>query len=323
MNILITSAGRRVSLIRAFRKEAKKIEPDSKIFAVDLNPGLSSACNISDGSFKVPKVTSSEYISTLTDLCERNDIDLVIPTIDPELPVLATNKDQLECNGLKVVVSNMELVRACQDKTNTVQFFKEREIPTPQIIDKDNLRYPIYAKPYDGSSSENNYIIQDASELRDYHTNDEELLFFDYLDHKIHNEYTLDLYYDRNSDLKCVVPRKRVEVRGGEVNKGLTEKNILVPFVKEKLGHVPGARGCLTLQLFLNRENQNIHGIEINPRFGGGYPLSYLSGANFLKWLIEEYLFEQPIEYFEDWEADLLMLRYDDEVLVHGFKHQQ
>lgn len=323
MNILITSAGRRVSLIRAFRKEAQKIEPDSKIFAVDLNPGLSSACNISDCSFKVPKVTSSEYIPTLTDLCERNDIDLVIPTIDPELPVLAANKDQLESNGSKVVVSNMKLVRACQDKTNTVQFFKEREIPTPQIIDKDNLRYPIYAKPYDGSSSENNYIIHDASELRDYHTNDEKLLFFDYLDHIIHNEYTLDLYYDLNSDLKCVVPRKRVEVRGGEVNKGLTEKNVLVPFVKKKLGHVPGARGCLTLQLFLNTEDHNIHGIEINPRFGGGYPLSYLSGANFPKWLIEEYLFEKPVEYFEDWEANLLMLRYDDEVLVHGFNHQQ
>jgi carbamoyl-phosphate synthase large subunit len=135
----------------------------------------------------------------------------------------------------------------------------------------------------------------------------------------MHDKYSLDLYYDRNSELKCVVPRKRIEVRGGEVNKGLTEKNLLVTYVKDKLAHISGARGCLTLQLFLNKENQDIHGIEINPRFGGGYPLSYLSGANFPKWLIQEYLFDQPIEYFEEWESNLLMLRYDDEVLVHGY----
>ncbi|GAA5521832.1 ATP-grasp domain-containing protein [Aliifodinibius salicampi] len=319
MNILITSAGRRVSLVRAFRKEARKVESESKIFTVDLNPGLSSACQISDRSFKVPKVTSPDYISTLTDLCADHNVDLLIPTIDPELPILSENKEQMEKSGVKVVVSQKELVKACQDKRNTIAFFEEKDIPTPQIIERDNLRYPIYAKPCDGSSSENNYVIKDASELRDYHLEDEKLLFFEYLDHQMHDEYTLDLYYDRNSDLKCVVPRKRIEVRGGEVNKGLTEKNLLVTYVKEKLGYISGARGCLTLQLFLNKETQDIHGIEINPRFGGGYPLSYLSGANFPKWLIEEYLFDQPIEYYEKWEANLLMLRYDDEVLVHGY----
>lgn len=321
MNILITSAGRRVSLVRAFREEAKKIETNSKVFAVDLNPELSSACTISDGSFKVPKVTSPDYIPTLVDLCNRHDIDLIIPTIDPELPMLAENKEELEKSGAKVVVSHQDFVMVCQNKHNTIDFFDEREIPTPRIIDKDHLRYPIYAKPFDGSSSENNYVIKDASELRDYHLEDDSLLFFEYLDHTTYNEYTLDLYYDRNSELKCVVPRKRVEVRGGEVNKGLTENNILVPYVQEKLARIPGARGCLTLQLFLNEETESIHGIEINPRFGGGYPLSYLAGANFPKWLIEEYLFDQPVDFYDGWETNLLMLRYDDEVLVHDYHH--
>lgn len=319
MNILLTSAGRRVSLVRAFRKEAQKIDSDSKIYTVDLEPRLSSACMVSDGSFKVPKVTHPDYSTTLTDICRRNNIDLLIPTIDPDLPALLTNKEQLENSGVKVVISEKELITACQDKRNTVEFFREKGIATPQIIEKTQLRYPIYAKPAEGSSSENNYVINDASELRDYHLADDNLLFFEYLNHKMYDEYTLDLYYDRNSDLKCVVPRKRIEVRGGEVNKGLTEKNILVPYVKERMSHIPGARGCLTLQLFLNKENQKISGIEINPRFGGGYPLSYLSGANFPKWLINEYLLDQPVPYYEDWESNLLMLRYDDEVLVHDY----
>src|SRR5699024_1173357 len=116
-----------------------------------------------------------------------------------------------------------------------------------------------------------------------------------------------------------VVPRKRIFVRAGEVNKGLAEKNEIVDFVKEKLADINGAIGCLTMQFFLGKKNRRIVGIEINSRFGGGYPLSYLAGANFPKWLIEEYYLNQSIAYFEDWENNLLMLRYDDEILVHKY----
>lgn len=320
MNILITSAGRRVSLIRAFRSEAQKINANSKVFAVDCQPQLSSACEVSDRSFEVPKVTCSDYITVLKNICSDNEVDLLIPTIDPELEVLAEHKEELENEGMRVVVSGSELVETCQDKRNTIDFFETKGIKTPQIIDKNNPRFPIYAKPYDGSSSENNFIIKTEADLHDYHLNDDRLLFFEYLDQEIYDEYTLDLYYDLQSDLKCVVPRKRIEIRGGEVNKGLTEKNVLVPFVKDKLSHIEGARGCLTLQLFLDSNTGDINGIELNPRFGGGYPLSYLAGANYPKWLIKEYLQKKSVEFFDEWEDQLLMLRYDDEVIVHGYK---
>ncbi|MEX0273573.1 MAG: ATP-grasp domain-containing protein, partial [Flavobacteriaceae bacterium] len=79
--------------------------------------------------------------------------------------------------------------------------------------------------------------------------------------------------------------------------------------------------GCLTAQFFMNRKGDKIYGIEINPRFGGGYPLSYLAGANFPQWIIKEYLMNGEMDdMFDCWESDLLMLRYDDEILVHGFK---
>lgn len=77
--------------------------------------------------------------------------------------------------------------------------------------------------------------------------------------------------------------------------------------------------GCITLQLFYNEVTGSVCGIEINPRFGGGYPLSYSAGANFPKWIIQEYLLGQKIEFFNEWEDNLLMLRYDDEILIHDY----
>ena len=84
---------------------------------------------------------------------------------------------------------------------------------------------------------------------------------------------------------------------------------------------MPGARGCLTAQFFKHKENDAVYGIEINPRFGGGFPLTYLAGANYPKWIIKEYFFNEPIpNSFDVWENNLLMLRYDDEILVHNFE---
>ena len=143
----------------------------------------------------------------------------------------------------------------------------------------------------------------------------------EYIGKEQHDEYTIDMYYDRHNTVKCIVPRKRILVRAGEINKGVTCKNNIVPFLKDKLGIIDGAIGCLTVQVFLNRNSGKIIAIEINPRFGGGYPLSYRAGANYPLWLINEYYNNQSIEYTENWEDQLLMLRYDDEVIVHANKN--
>jgi carbamoyl-phosphate synthase large subunit len=129
------------------------------------------------------------------------------------------------------------------------------------------------------------------------------------------------MYFDKSHQVKCIVPRKRILVRAGEINKGITAKNAIVPFLKEKLGFIEGAVGCLTVQVFLNNTTGRIIAIEINPRFGGGFPLSYRAGANYPLWLIQEYFTNQTINYTEDWEDSMLMLRYDDEVIVHATRN--
>lgn len=320
MNILITSAGQRVSLVRSFQKELKKYFENSQVFTTDLNPVLAPACHISDQSFTVPRVTSPEYIDQLLHLCLNNQIKLVVPTIDTELLVLSENIEYFKQQGIHLLVSDPELVRACRDKRQINQFFEKKGICIPQQYSLENLQFPVFVKPYDGSLSKGIFTAYCAEDIKPEHYADPKLMFMEYIAPENYDEFTVDCYYDQASELKCVVPRKRIFVRAGEVNKGVTKKNIIVTEFNQKLKHISGARGCLTIQVFLHKTEDKILGIEINPRFGGGYPLSYLAGANYSQWAIREYLLNQKIEEFATWSDNLLMLRYDAEVLVNDYQ---
>jgi len=320
MNILITSAGQRVSLVRAFQTEVKRKFQSSKVYTVDMNPKLAPACIISDGYKKVNRVIDINYIEDLIAICNDWQIKLIVPTIDTELLILSQNKERFNKLGIKIVVSNEEFISICRDKRLTNLFFIDKKIDIPKQYDKSNFEYPLFIKPYDGSLSKDIFLINKKEELTEFHFQNNKLMFMEYIDNSLFDEYTIDAYYDINNSLKCVVPRKRVAVRSGEISKGLTFNNYLVEYIKDKLSIIEGAIGCLTIQVFFNEKIQRVVGIEINPRFGGGYPLSYLAGANFPKWIIEEYLLNKQILYYDKWESNLLMLRYDDEILVHNYE---
>lgn len=319
MNILITSAGQRVSLVRSFQKELKKYSTTGLVMTTDMCPSLSPACIVSDKCFKVRKVTDPGYISELLHLCKAHKIKMVIPTIDTELMTLSEHKNLFEKEGISIIVSNISFISLCRDKRKTNQFFQERGIRIPKFIDKENPTFPLFIKPYDGSLSADTFLIKSEADLTDYHLQNNRFMFMEYMDKAIYNEFTVDMYYGKDFQLKCLVPRQRIHVRAGEINKGVTRKNIILPYLQEKLDCIEGAIGCLTAQFFLNQSNNDIVGIEFNPRFGGGYPLSYEAGANYPQWLIREYFLNESLSYFEEWEANLLMLRYDDEILVHGY----
>ncbi|MEJ2899311.1 ATP-grasp domain-containing protein [Acinetobacter sp. NS-4] len=318
-NILITSAGQRVSLVRSFQTELKKHFENGQVFTTDLNPVLAPACHVSDQSFTVPRVTSPEYIERLLQLCLENNIKLIVPTIDTELLVLSENIEIFKQQGIYLLVSDTALVQQCRDKRQINQFFEQHGIHIPQQYNLDHLQFPVFVKPYDGSLSKGIFTAQCAVDIKPEHRADPKLMFMEYIAPEDYDEFTVDCYYDRYSNLKCVVPRKRIFVRAGEVNKGVTKKNIIVAEFNQKLHHITGARGCLTIQVFLHKTEDKILGIEINPRFGGGYPLSYLAGANYSRWVIQEYLLDQTIEPFSAWNDNLLMLRYDAEVLVNDY----
>jgi carbamoyl-phosphate synthase large subunit len=319
-NILISSAGKRVSLVKAFKQELKSYFPESLIFTCDSNPELSAACAISDGFFKVPRLDDSSYITELVKQCNMNNIGLIIPTIDTELLLLSENQALLSSKGIEVVISSNKIINTCRDKSLIHSFFKSNNVTVAEEYNKVELKFPLFIKPRDGSRSIDTFVINTKDDLTDYHFSNEKFMFLEYIDHSQNDEYTCDTYYGLDNQLKSVVPRKRIEVRDGEVNKGKTDKNELVDYIKQHLNEINGARGCLTMQFFLNRNTRKIVAIEINPRFGGGYPLAYISGANFPKWIIEEYFLKKEISYFENWEDDLLMLRYDDEIIIRNYE---
>ncbi len=315
-NILITSAGKRFSLVRAFKETLERFYPNAKVFTTDMNPEMAPAGYISDKCFKVPRVTDSEYINILKEICLENNVGLIIPTIDTELLILAHNKEVFKDVGISISVSSEDFITICRDKRNTGSFFESHGIRVPHSIDKHNPTFPLFAKPYDGSLSKDLYVIKSADELTPEIMNHPKLIFMEYIDKTIYKEYTVDMYYGRDNCLKMAVPRERIEVRAGEINKGRTVKSEILDKMKESLNHIDGCFGCICLQLFYNAELHDIVGIEINPRFGGGYPQSYAAGANYPEFLIRECFNNESICYSDEWKNNLLMLRYDDAVFV-------
>lgn len=315
-NILITSAGRRVELVQAFKEKVAVLTPSHQVHAVDCIPQLAAACHIADSCSRSPKAADEGYPSFLLEYCQKHHIGLVVPTIDTELAVLAAHREQFDAYGIHIVVSSPKLISQSCDKRASSTIFADQGIRYPEIYQQDDLHFPCFAKPYNGSSSVGAMVATTPEELPIKVLQDPLMIFMELID-ETYEEYTVDAYYDREGDLKCLVPRKRLEVRAGEVSKGVTRRHGLYYFLLKHLRKLPGAIGCVTIQIFVDEKADDFIGLEINPRFGGGFPLSYAAGADFPGWLIREYLLDEKIEFFDGWVNDLMMLRYDAKVLVH------
>ena len=316
-NILITSAGKRVVLVQIFQNTLKSLNCSIKVYTTDMNPQMAPAGIISDGCIQVSRCTFEAYIDELLQICREKNIGVIIPTIDTELLILAENMQRFQDEGVSVVLSDDSFVRICRDKRLTALLFSQLHIDIPKEIDKFHPKFPMFAKPYDGSLSSNIHIIRNEDELTKDILEDPKLLFMEYVDRLECKEFTVDMYYGKDGHVKGIVPRERIEVRAGEINKGITRKNYIVSYLKERMEYMEGVRGCICLQLFYRESDHDIKGIEINPRFGGGFPLSYYAKANYAEYIIREYLLNEAIEYSEDWLDKTLMLRYDNDVIVY------
>ena len=318
-NVLLTSAGRRGVLVKLFQDEMRRLFPHGRVLAGDLNPDMSSACCLADESFRLPPVQSPDYVPHLLQLCLAQEVGVVVPTIDTELKTLSEHCYDFERQGIALIVSEPSLVRVCRDKRLTSQLFSQLGLDTARTVaNPSHADMPLFAKPYDGSCSIGTQVVRSQKEAAAVSAKNSKIMFVEYLDPAQHDEYTIDLYYDRESQLKCLIPRLRVEVRAGEVSKGRTIRLPEDAFLREAFENLQGAKGCITAQVFRCRTTGRIAAIEINPRFGGGYPLSYQAGANFPRWLLEEYVLNKEIEFYDTWEPNLTMLRYDGQVFVRG-----
>ena len=317
-NILVTSAGRRVSLVKAFKDSSKLLKTNSKVFITDLDPKTSPASYFADDSFKIGFFNDPNYIDCLLKICLNNKISIVIPTLDTELILLTNAKSVFKVNGIDIIISDLKLIKILRDKITTNTFFNSLKIKTPIIFNKDNMKFPVFLKPLNGSNSKGIYKAENINEIKPSDLDSKNMMILENIDNTIYDEYTIDLYYDKNSFLKCIVPRIRLKVVGGESNQGITKKNEVLDFVKDRFNFIEGAIGSLTLQVFSRKSNPlDIIGIEINPRFGGGYPFSLNAGANFPEYIIREYILNEQIEYFDKWKNNCLNIRYENEITIN------
>ena len=315
-NILITSAGRRVELVNIWKKVSKDtFNNEFKIYTCDINPQLSPACLKSDGAFKVPPSSDIYYLDKLLEKCIELKIGLIIPTIDYCLEPFSRYRKYFYDNGIIILISDWDFVKKCRNKLMTKDLFNSLGINYPEIIKKNNLKFPLIIKPIYGSSSNGIKIINNINELSNFDLNNENIFFQNYFSNDW-IEYSVDLLYDFNGNLVYCVPRKRISTRSGEISKGITKKNKLYDYVFTNFRRVNGARGVLTLQIFTDKSYEKFYGIEINARFGGGYPMSFAAGANFPEVIIREYFFDDKPRYKNNWKENMLCLRFDSTMSI-------
>lgn len=321
---MFTCAGRRVELIQAFIRAAESLGLGLEVHAADVEPHFAAAC-IAHRAHQIPLTSSPDYVNSLVEIARRERIDLIVPLIDLELLALSEARERFAEVGCHVIISSPQVVRTCGDKMATFDFLTAHGIPAPQtwlpdqVMRRPQHTFPYFLKPRWGSASKGNVVVRDELQLEASVRRVPDAIIQELLPGV---EYTLDVYTGYDGRPRCVVPRRRIEVRGGEVTKSLTVKHDGIAAtgvrVVEALGECVG---LITIQLFLQPHGK-IHVIEVNPRFGGGVPLAIHAGADFPKWLLAEWLGQEVQIRIDDFRDGVMMLRYHQSFFREGVPNE-
>lgn len=315
---LFSCVGRRVELLRAFRVAADVLGCGFDAHGADAVM-TSPAMHLVDHAHLVPPINSGKYIDALLDIVRARGINLLVPLIDNELTMVAESAERFRALGCTPLISTVEVVRTCRDKMATFRALEAAGIDTPhtqlwtEAITRTDHKFPYFLKPRSGSAGLGNYIIQTRDELHTFGLRVADAIVQEFVEGA---EHTLDVYAGFDGEPKCVVPRKRLEVRTGEVSKGLVVRDPAIMEVGTRVVRtLGGCRGVVTVQCIVTEEGR-IRVIEINPRFGGGVPLSIHVGADFPRWILSELLGKPVTIDPMGFRNDVAMLRYDDSVFV-------
>jgi carbamoyl-phosphate synthase large subunit len=323
INVLFTCAGRRNYLINYF-KEA--LRGNGKIFAGDFQKDAPSLID-ADVAILMPSFDDPNYITFLKDICKVNAIDAIISLNDLELPLLSKHKSELENNGQLVIISDSTVIDIAFDKWKTYEFLKSNKLQTPKTyinlkkaikdLETRKLNFPIVLKPRWGSASINIDVVENSEELALAYqlqkikisrtilanaskSNLEEAIL---IQEKISGiEYGMDILNDFNANYVGSFAREKLSMRSGETDKA---KSVIIKSLSEtgekiakSLKHI----GNLDIDLFVNESG--IFVLELNPRFGGGYPFSHEAGINtaaiFIAWLRGNSTIAKFINYKEN-----------------------
>jgi carbamoyl-phosphate synthase large subunit len=317
--LVLTSIGKRVQLIKHLKKSFSVIGVD----AGELNPGKAFV----DKFYRIPNANESGYIESLLDICKKEEVVVLVPLYEGEFEILHNAREQFKEIETLILLSNGEILDVCKDKKKTYKYFLNSEINIPKVYSEDEIqeiltygdidKLPLIIKPKDGMGSDGVYKINTLNELKFFKEYVKNGIIQEFIDG---DEYTVDTLVDLKGNPVYVVPRKRLEVRAGEVVKSCTinDKKIVDETLKvikylNKLRDKTGLSllGPLTIQFF-KKSNGEVYLLEINPRFGGGVPLSFEAGADYGKRILD-ILEGKQLEYINDFK-EITMLRYEEAV---------
>lgn len=305
MNILFTCAGRRTYLLKYFKGN---LSEGDKVFATDMQ--LSApALQVADVKLQVPAVYAPDYVDITLGICKEYEVDVLLSLNDLELPILAENKPRFEALGVKVIVSDPEVIDICFDKYKTAQWVESLGLKSPKTyvrledakraLANGEISFPLFMKPRWGSGSIGLETIADMEELDIYYNllmkkikktilatasvGDEYIMIQEKL---MGDEFGLDVMNDLEGNNVGVSVKQKLAMRAGETDKAVTRDLPEVREMGRKIGEALKHIGNLDVDI-MQRANGDYCVLELNPRFGGGYPFSYEAGVNMPKAIIE------------------------------------
>jgi carbamoyl-phosphate synthase large subunit len=284
-NILITAASRRVPLVREFRRALDASGLGGRVLVTDVN-ALSPAVQVAHTAYRVPLSTDPSYLPAIESLVVAEGIKLIVPTIDDELPLFGAARGRFARLGAAVIVSSEQTTRLCNDKLGTCEYLRSRGIAAAASFLPRDLPpqppFPLFIKPRFGRGSVGAFSIRTERELE---------FFLDYVGDPVVQEYldgpefTIDVLCDAEGRAVAVVPRERVVIRAGVIDRGRTSGDrALIDLALECVEAIPFV-GPLNIQCRVVSGRPTV--FEINPRFSGGIPLTIAAGADFAAMVID------------------------------------
>ena len=314
MNILILSAGTRNKIVQYFKKE---LIGKGKVIATDMSP-LAPAIYEADKYYIVPRMTDDGYLDVILDICVKENIAGILSLIDPELSLLSQNQDKLNSIGVKVIGSSYELCEMSLDKFKMFQWlsahgyrcaksYMDQKIFFAEA-EKGMITYPVFVKPARGSASIAVSKVYDKETIELLFSHDDGLMIQEFLNGQ---EIGADVYIDLLSgEVVSIFTKKKIKMRAGETDKAVSFKNTQLFDLIKKFVIEAGYRGQIDIDIF------EIHGeyyiSEVNPRFGGGYPHAYESGANHMELIVNNLEGKINKSTIGEYQEGTYMMKYNE-----------
>lgn len=314
MNLLILSAGTRNKVVQYFKRE---IGDSGKVVATDCS-NLAPAVYDADKFYLVPRITEPGYMDQILEICKKEAIDGVFSLIDPELSMLAKEKERFLAIGTTPVISEYELVETCFNKYSMYELFRKMNIPTAKCYlsmeefkkakEAGEIDYPVFVKPVCGSASLHINKVSGDKELEGLFHMYDDLMIQEYMDG---TEYGADVYIDMISGkVTSLFVKEKIKMRAGETDKSVSVKDEALFKTIVSFAEKAGFKGMIDIDIF--KIGDVYYFSEVNPRFGGGYPHAYESGVNMPRQVINNLAGrENPVE-IGAYRTGICMMKYNE-----------